>query len=96
MGDKIYVPRAIEYSGQVISVYDPIVHSAAETAEDAPTQLRRTNRFDSRYVLCERPTVITGGELTLDMLDLDISFTGVLDTIATFESMSTRSTCAVD
>jgi hypothetical protein len=70
MGDRIYVPRAIEYSGQVISVYDPIVHSAAETAEDDPTQLRRSNRFDSRYVLCDRPTVITGGELSLNMLDL--------------------------
>ncbi|APX21969.1 ATPase [Salipiger profundus] len=70
MGDKIYVPRAIEYSGQVISVYDPIVHSAAETAEDDPSRLRRSNRFDTRYVLCERPTVVTGGELTLDMLDL--------------------------
>lgn len=71
MGDKIYVPRAIEYSGQVITVYDPIVHSKAEAAVDDPTSLRRTsNRFDNRYVYCERPTVITGGELTLDMLDL--------------------------
>ena len=71
LGDKIYVPRAIEYSGQVITVYDPIVHSAAEAAVDDPNALRRTgNRFDNRYVFCERPTVITGGELTLDMLDL--------------------------
>ena len=71
LGDKIYVPRAIEYSGQVITVYDPIVHSAAEAAVDDPNSLRRTgNRFDNRYVYCERPTVITGGELTLDMLDL--------------------------
>ena len=36
-----------------------------------PNSLRRTaNRFDNRYVLCDRPTVITGGELSLDMLDL--------------------------
>ena len=71
LGDKIYVPRAIEYAGQVITVYDPIVHSAAEAAVDDPNSLRRTgNRFDNRYVFCERPTVITGGELTLDMLDL--------------------------
>ena len=71
LGDKIYVPRAIEYSGQVITVYDPIVHSAAEAVVDDPNSLRRTgNRFDNRYVYCERPTVITGGELTLDMLDL--------------------------
>jgi hypothetical protein len=71
LGDKIYVPRAIEYAGQVITVYDPIVHSAAEVQEDDPNSLRRTsNRFDTRYVLCERPTVITGGELSLSMLDL--------------------------
>ncbi|TCP62262.1 hypothetical protein EV663_102106 [Rhodovulum bhavnagarense] len=71
LGDRIYVPRAIEYAGQVITVYDPIVHSAAEELVDDPRTLRRsTNRFDSRYVLCERPTVITGGELSLSMLDL--------------------------
>jgi hypothetical protein len=71
MGDKIYVPRALEYAGTVITVYDPIVHRAAEAAVDDPNSLRRTgNRFDNRYVYCERPTVITGGELSLDMLDL--------------------------
>jgi DNA polymerase III delta prime subunit len=70
MGDKVFVPRAIEYSGQVITVYDPIVHSAAEVQQDDPTSLRRRTTFDTRYVKCERPTVITGGELTLDMLDL--------------------------
>jgi hypothetical protein len=70
LGDRIYVPRAIEYAGQVITVYDPIVHNAIEIEADAPTQLRRSRRFDSRYVLCERPTVVTGGELQLSMLDL--------------------------
>ena len=70
MGDKIYVPLAIEYAGQVITVYDPIVHSKAEAEVDDPNSLRRRSTFDSRYVRCERPTVITGGELTLDMLDL--------------------------
>lgn len=71
LGDKIYIPRAIEYSGQIISVYDPIVHSAAEADSDNPNSLRRSsNRFDTRYVRCSRPTVITGGELSLDMLDL--------------------------
>ncbi|GAA6176644.1 ATPase [Sulfitobacter pacificus] len=70
LGDKIYVPFAIEYASQVITVYDPIVHTkAAENVED-PNALRRVTRFDTRYVCCERPTVITGGELTTDMLDL--------------------------
>lgn len=71
LGDKIYVPRALEYSGQVITVYDPVVHSRAEMAVDDPNSIRRSgNRFDNRYVYCERPTVVTGGELSLDMLDL--------------------------
>lgn len=71
LGDKIFVPLAIEYMGQVITVYDPIIHDVVEAAEDDPTSLRRSgNRFDNRYVRCRRPTVITGGELTLDMLDL--------------------------
>jgi hypothetical protein len=71
LGDKIYVPRAIEYTGQIITVYDPIVHSSAEEDLDDPNALRRTSgRYDTRYVRCERPTVITGGELSLSMLDL--------------------------
>ena len=65
LGDKIYVPRAIEYAGQVITVYDPIVHSAVEAQVDDPNQLRRKTAFDTRYVKCQRPTVITGGELSL-------------------------------
>ncbi len=70
LGDNVYVPRAIEYAGQVITVYDPIVHTAIEQEQDDPNSLRRRKRFDTRYVMCERPTVVTGGELTLGMLDL--------------------------
>lgn len=70
LGDNVYVPRAIEYAGQVITVYDPIVHAAVPMEEDDPTSLRRATKFDMRYVKCERPTVITGGELSLNMLDL--------------------------
>lgn len=70
LGDHVYVPRAIEYSSQVITVYDPIVHIKVDEAEQDPTALRRVTRFDTRYVCCERPAVITGGELSLSMLDL--------------------------
>ncbi|MGR3801926.1 P-loop NTPase family protein [Marinibacterium profundimaris] len=70
LGDRVYVPRAIEYAGQVITVYDPIVHNALPDIVDDPGSLRRARRFDQRYVCCERPTVVTGGELSLSMLDL--------------------------
>lgn len=71
LGDCIYIPRAIEYSGQVITVFDPIVHNQVPDAEEDPTALRRTaRRYDRRYVYSERPSVVTGGELSLSMLDL--------------------------
>ena len=70
-GDRVYVPCAIEYGGQVITVYDPIIHTRVEEAPEDGNALRRNgSRVDARYLCCERPTVITGGELSLDMLDL--------------------------
>ncbi|GHA50713.1 ATPase [Amylibacter ulvae] len=71
IGEKIYIPRVLEYQGQVISLYDPIVHEqAVEEHEDVHALRVRADRFDARYVLCRRPAVLTGGELRLDMLDL--------------------------
>ena len=69
LGDRIFVPRSLEYGGQVVSVYDPIVHTEA-VRDESPNTLRRATSHDPRYVLCKRPAVMTGGELTLDMLDL--------------------------
>ncbi len=60
--DKILVPRVVEADGQIISVMDPSIHKIA--AEQPPG-------LDPRWVLCERPIVIVGGELTMTMLDLD-------------------------
>ncbi len=72
--DNIYVPEYIEYSGNVISMYDPLIHTKIESDEQDPTAIRLTgNYFDQRYVLCRRPAVITGGELTMDMLDLNFN-----------------------
>lgn len=71
LGDNIFLPKFLEYSGQVISLYDPIIHTLAKTEEFDATALRRLGpTFDQRYALCRRPSVMTGGELTLSMLDL--------------------------
>ncbi len=72
LGDVIYIPHCIEYAGQVITLFDPIVHTLIDEEPGEVSSLRRTdNRYDKRYTLCERPTVMTGGELMLDMLDLN-------------------------
>jgi hypothetical protein len=68
----IYVPYCFEVDGEIINVFDPTIHltiETEETGEGSPRTLRREG-FDRRWVPCTRPMVITGGELTLDMLDL--------------------------
>jgi predicted ATPase with chaperone activity len=60
-GDVVVIPRAVEVDGQIIAVFDPTVHVPAEVQ---PIDL------DKRWVLCRRPCVIGGGELTASMLDL--------------------------
>ncbi len=73
----IFIPHCIEVDGQVIRVYDHTVHSeivASEgTGQDYKSLLKK--RSDPRWVQCRRPVVITGGELTLEMLDLEYDAT---------------------
>ncbi|SDY59077.1 hypothetical protein SAMN05444004_10277 [Jannaschia faecimaris] len=75
LGDNIWIPYAIEYAGQVITLFDPIVHTPV-VQESSVNELRKVNtRVDRRYLLCQRPTVMTGGELSLNMLDLNYNAT---------------------
>ena len=70
-GDEIFVPQTLEYSGQFISVFDPLVHKPIPQPQLHENSLRIIGpRFDARYIMCKRPAVITGGELTLQTLDL--------------------------
>ena len=66
----IYVPYCVDIDGEVMKVFDPTVHKqVAEVPEQGGAGLRRS-RVDMRWVPCYRPMVITGGELTIEMLDL--------------------------
>ena len=71
--DVIYVPYAIMIEGQIIRFHDPSVHipisPLTEDEDDSQSFIRRET-YDTRWVTCRRPFVITGGELTLEMLDL--------------------------
>ena len=69
--DHIYVPHALLVEKQVISVYDPIVHTrVADPQLQDDIALRRQVSFDNRYIPCKRPAITAGGELTVEMLDL--------------------------
>ncbi|HID21653.1 MAG TPA: ATPase [Planctomycetaceae bacterium] len=83
-GGEIYVPYAIHTENSIVTIFDPTIHQTTDDAELAalnqpPTDPR--DRFDPQRILHEnlpdlrwrrvrRPVVISGGELTLDMLDL--------------------------
>lgn len=72
--DTIYLPHALTVERQVIVFYDPMVHDAVEDDRICvQTGLRLERGFDQRYVACQRPAITTGGELTLDMLDLSFN-----------------------
>lgn len=68
----IYIPYCIEISGEIVKVFDPSLHHAATRPTNNGGEVKSIRResFDARWVACRRPVVITGGELTLEMLDL--------------------------
>jgi len=63
--DHVWVPYAIEVDGQIIAVHDPNVHPKVSEAESPNT--------DPRWLLCHRPAVLVGGELTIEMLELQLN-----------------------
>lgn len=67
LGDGIYIPYAIEADGNIIKVFDEHNHKPIPRPEGFPSE------FDQRYVYCQRPLIMVGGELTLDMLDMSYS-----------------------
>jgi predicted ATPase with chaperone activity len=62
---EVVLPYAVEIDQQVIKVFDPVYHRIVldQTAAERI-------RFDHRWVISKRPIVMTGGELTLETLDL--------------------------
>jgi hypothetical protein len=65
----IAVPHAIEVEGQIIRIYDPVTHNAVDV-DDAPDGLDLGQAMDQRWIRCDRPLVVTGGELTIEHLQL--------------------------
>ncbi|MWV16776.1 AAA family ATPase [Pseudomonas sp. L-22-4S-12] len=68
-GDTIWVPWAIAINESVIEIYDPQVHQCVDE-ERKPRSLLLDEGIDRRLLCCRRPVVITGGELSMDQLDV--------------------------
>jgi len=82
-GGEIYVPYAIHTENSIITMFDPTIHTATDKDDLHGTEmgggayamndagrLLHENPPDLRWRRIRRPVVITGGELTLEMLEL--------------------------
>jgi predicted ATPase with chaperone activity len=80
MGDAVFIPHAIEANGQIIKVYDPILHhpidDEAAAVSGGESVLLKGPGFDTRFIKVKRPTIVVGGELTMPMLDLKYNSNG--------------------
>ncbi len=65
----VLVPHSIAVHETVIEVFDPLCHEQVSFI-DAPSATMLDQGFDQRYAACERPIVLTGGELSGDMLEV--------------------------
>ncbi|MGL4511837.1 MAG: AAA family ATPase [Lacipirellulaceae bacterium] len=62
-GKHLWIPRAVSVGTDILRVFDATVH------EPILAQELESARYDRRWVLIKRPTVVVGGELTLDQLE---------------------------
>ncbi len=63
--DEVWIPYALEVDGQIITIFDAAIHKQ--------TKESKNKSRDGRWVLCQRPAVLVGGELTAEMLDLQLN-----------------------
>ncbi len=61
IAEPLWIPYAIEVDGQVIRVFDKLVHHVVKHGEDS---------FDRRWVKIRPPLLVVGGELTIESMDL--------------------------
>jgi hypothetical protein len=62
-GQSVWMPQVVTIHGELMRIYDPSCHEAVKLPQ------LDTLKYDRRWVLIRRPTIIVGGELTLDYLE---------------------------
>ena len=71
-GDEIWLPKALSVDGEIVRVFDPVVHE--------PLPCANANEIDNRWIRIRRPTITAGGELTLENLEMTVvGTTGIIE-----------------
>lgn len=68
--EAIWVPYAIAINEAVIEIYDPQVHQRLDDPDAQQNSLMLSEGIDRRLLCCKRPVLITGGELSMEQLDI--------------------------
>ncbi|MFQ5425264.1 MAG: AAA family ATPase [Phycisphaerae bacterium] len=71
-GDEIWIPRCVLCGGLIIKLFDPANHEVVETKTSS---ILHADQTDPRWVRIKRPTIVVGGELTMDALDVQYNAT---------------------
>ena len=66
-GQHLWIPQTIVEDGQIIKLYDAAFHEAVRSAD---SNILKGAGHDQRWIKIRRPTVVVGGELTMDSLEI--------------------------
>ncbi len=67
-GPTIWIPRSIGVDGEIIRIFDPVNHEEVPLPRSSP--ILNDSNIDHRWIRIKRPTVVVGGELTMDQLEI--------------------------
>ena len=67
-GQEIWIPHAIVVDGLIMKLFDPAYHEAVEG--ESESSIIKSQNHDRRWIRVRRPTVVVGGELTMDSLEV--------------------------
>ncbi len=74
VSEYIWIPKCVTVTDEIIRVYDPSMHEEVPLVDESKDdQLLESLKIDRRWVRIRRPTIVTGGELTLDMLECKLN-----------------------
>jgi len=69
-GDEIFIPRCLIVDGLIIKLFDPAIHDEISVPKDS---ILKKDPVDARWVKIRRPTIIVGGELTMEALEVQFN-----------------------
>jgi len=74
VSECIWIPKCITVTDEIIRLFDPSMHEEVPLVDESnDDKLLESFKIDRRWIRIRRPTIITGGELTLDMLECKLN-----------------------